>query len=152
MHLRAQTIPFYHLQRLLSPSLRLSPTPAPSIHLSLSPSRPISFHGSHAFSRVKKKEREREREKKKLTNSKKETSFFFAIFKREISRFHGPSMNGTIVKSDRIDSIHETIPNSFPFLPPLFFCSIHHLFFFFFFFFTLPDTHYYHATKRVLAR
>lgn len=127
MHLRAQTIPFYHLQRLLSPSLRLSPTPAPSIHLSLSPSRPISFHGSHAFSRVKKKERERERETNEFEERNK---FFFAIFKREISRFHDPSMNGTIVKSDRIDSIHETIPNSFPFLPPLFFCSIHHLFFF----------------------
>ena len=132
MHLRAQTIPFYHLQRLLSPSLRLSPTPAPSIHLSLSLSFSTYFvpRITRFFACEKEGEREREREKKKLTNSKKETSFFFAIFKREISRFHGPSMNGTIVKSDRIDSIHETIPNSFPFLPPLFFCSIHHLFFF----------------------
>lgn len=129
MHLRAQTIPFYHLQRLLSPSLRLSPTPAPSIHLSLSLS--FSTYFVPRITRFFACEKEGEREREKLTNSKKETSFFFAIFKREISRFHGPSMNGTIVKSDRIDSNRRNYsPNSFPFLPPLFFCSIHHLFFF----------------------
>lgn len=164
MHLRAQTIPFYHLQRLLSPSLHL-PLPFP---VSLSPSRPISFHGSHAFPREKEEE-----ERKKVTNSKKETSFFstFLRFSTPIFDFRSLFLNAffeisrfvderndvkTIVKSNRIDSIHETtsIPNSPPSFASLFslFSFVPSTIFFFFFFFTLPDTHYYHATKRVLAR
>lgn len=147
MHLRAQTIPFYHLQRLLSPSLHLPPL----FPVSLSPSRPISFHGSHAFPREKEEE-----ERKKVTNSKKETSFFstFLRFSTPIFDFRSLFLNAffeisrfvderndvkTIVKSNRIDSIHETtsIPNSPPSFASLFslFSFVPSTIFFFFFFF-----------------
>lgn len=125
--------------------------PHSSPSLSLSPSRPISFHGSHAFPREKEEE-----ERKKVTNSKKETSFFstFLRFSTPIFDFRSLFLNAffeisrfvderndvkTIVKSNRIDSIHETtsIPNSPPSFASLFslFSFVPSTIFFFFFFF-----------------